>query len=102
MKYSNPGHDIIQDGNRYIPTDPNNVDYADILASGVTIDDWVAPEKTWTEIRAERDALLHDSDWMAMADRTLTDAQSAYRQALRDIPQDFSEVSSVVWPTVAE
>jgi hypothetical protein len=39
---------------------------------------------------------------MAMADRTLTDAQSAYRQALRDIPQDFSEVSSVVWPTVAE
>ena len=99
MGYSNPEHTIIQDGNSHIPTDLNNTDFADILASGVEIDDYVAPEKTWAEIRGERDALLHDSDWMAMADRTITEAQSSYRQALRDIPQDFADPAAVVWPT---
>ena len=100
MRYSNPENTIIQDGNRSIPTDPDNADYADILASGVEIDDYVAPEKTWAEIRGERDALLHDSDWMAMADRTITESQSSYRQALRDIPQDFADPAEVVWPTL--
>jgi hypothetical protein len=100
MKYSNPEHTTIQDGNRCIPTDPNNTDYAEILASGVTIDDYVAPEKTWPEIRSERNALLNASDWMAMADRTITDAQAEYRQSLRDIPQDFADPAAVVWPTL--
>ena len=65
----------------------------------ITPTDWAAPTKTWNEIRAERDALLNASDWMAMSDRTITDAQSAYRQALRDVPQDFANPSAVVWPT---
>ena len=102
MRYSNPEHTVIQDANRSIPTDPHNTDYAEILASGVEIDDWVEPEKTWAEIRGERDALLHDSDWMAMADRTITESQSSYRQALRDIPQDFADPAAVVWPTIPE
>ena len=100
MKYSNPEHTMIQDGNRWIPTDPMNSDYAEILASEVEIDDYVAPEKTWVEIRGERDALLNASDWMAMADRTITDSQSAYRQGLRDVPQDFANPAAVVWPTL--
>ena len=100
MNYSNPEHTIIQDGNRSIPTDPHNTDYAEILALGVEIEGYVAPEKTWAEIRGERDALLHDSDWMAMADRTISEAQTAYRQALRDIPQDFADPAAVVWPTL--
>ena len=53
MKYSNSEHTIIQDGNRYIPTDPNNADYANIIASGVGIDDYVAPTKTWVDKRTE-------------------------------------------------
>ena len=57
------------------------------------------PEKSWVEIRGERDRRLSASDWMAVSDRTITDAQTAYRQALRDVPQDFSDASSVVWPT---
>jgi hypothetical protein len=101
MNYSNKENTIIQDGNRSIPTDPNNTDYAEILASGVTIDGYVLPEKSWAEIRGERDALLRSSDWMAMADRTITitDAQVSYRQALRDIPADHDDPASVVWPT---
>jgi hypothetical protein len=101
MKYSNPENTVILDEetHRFIPTDSNNADYAQILELGLSIDDYVAPEKTWPEIRGQRDALLHDSDWMAMADRTLTDAQAQYRQALRDVPQDFSNPAAVVWPT---
>ena len=100
MKYSNPEHTTIQDGLSTIPTDPNNMDYAEILASGVEIDDYVLPEKTWVEIRGERDALLNASDWMAMSDRTITDSQASYRQALRDIPADYADPASVVWPTI--
>lgn len=102
MKYLNPAHTIIRDDERRlsIPADLDNRDYVEILASGVAIDDYVAPEKEWPEIRAERDALLNASDWMAMADRTLTDAQSAYRQSLRDVPQDFANPAAVVWPTL--
>jgi hypothetical protein len=99
MRFSNPEHTMIQDGSRYIPTDPDNADYADIVELGVEIEDYVATEKTWVEIRGERDALLHDSDWMAMVDRTITEAQSSYRQALRDIPQDYADPAAVVWPT---
>jgi len=53
MKYSNSEHTVIEDGNRSIPTDPNNADYADIIALGVVIDDYVAPEKTWVDKRTE-------------------------------------------------
>ena len=102
MKYSNPEHTVIHDGNRSIPTDPMNSDYAEILASEVDIDDYVAPEKTWVEIRGERDALLNASDWMAMSDRTITDSQASYRQTLRDIPADHADPASVVWPTIPE
>ena len=102
MRYSNPEHTVIQDANRSIPTDPHNTDYAEILASGVEIDDWVEPEKTWAEIRGEREALLKASDWMAMPDRTMINSQSAYRQGLRDIPQDFADTAAVIWPTIPE
>ena len=86
----------------FIPVAAGNTDYEYLIANSVPIADWVAPEKTWDEIRGERNALLHDSDWMAMADRTITDAQSAYRQALRDVPQDHADPASVVWPTIPE
>jgi hypothetical protein len=90
---------IHTDDNMSIPTDPNNADFADILASGVKIEGYVAPEKTWAELRGERDALLNASDWMGISDRTMSDAQATYRQRLRDIPQDHADPAAVVWPT---
>ena len=86
----------------FIPVAAGNTDYEYLIANSVPIADWVEPEKSWAEIRGERDALLNASDWMAMADRTITDAQSAYRQALRDVPQDFADTDAVVWPTIPE
>jgi len=60
---------------------------------------FVAPAKTWDDIRAERDALLAASDWTQVADVPVDAAAWAtYRQALRDIPQDYDSPDDVVWP----
>lgn len=50
-------------------------------------------------LRVERDRKLAETDWWAMSDRTMTDAQTTYRQALRDIPASYSSLDDVVWPT---
>ena len=58
-------------------------------------------------LRLERDRLLTETDWWAVSDRTMTSEQSAYRQALRDLPDTASPVldptsrlgiSGVDWP----
>lgn len=50
------------------------------------------------QVRTKRDALLAESDYMALADR-ITDAWRTYRQALRDIPAQGGFPSRVTWPT---
>ena len=50
------------------------------------------------ELRAERDRKLAETDWWALADRTMTAEQTAYRQALRDITNTYSSLADVVWP----
>ncbi|PRF79644.1 hypothetical protein C6Q12_03855 [Burkholderia multivorans] len=64
-----------------------------------------APQ-TASVVRASRNSALAACDWIAIrqADAgTLSDAQwaawRAYRQALRDIPQQASFPSEVVWPS---
>ena len=51
------------------------------------------------ELRAERDRLIAATDWWASSDLTMTDAQTAYRQALRDITKDYDSLDDVKWPT---
>jgi len=51
------------------------------------------------ELRAERDKLIAATDWWASSDLTMTDAQTAYRQSLRDITEDYDSLDDVVWPT---
>jgi hypothetical protein len=50
-------------------------------------------------LRAERDRRLAETDWWAVADRTMTAQQTAYRQALRDITETYTALTDVVWPT---
>lgn len=59
------------------------------------------------QLRVERDRRLAETDWWAVADRTMSDAQKAYRQALRDITTtanptltefDQLDLTSVDWP----
>ena len=59
------------------------------------------------KLREERDRRLSETDWWAVADRTMTPEQRAYRQALRDITNtahpeldwnDQLDLASVNWP----
>jgi len=50
-------------------------------------------------LRAERDRLITATDWWASSDLTITSAQTAYRQALRDITDDATSLDDVTWPT---
>ena len=49
--------------------------------------------------REKRNTLLAETDWWANSDVTMTDEQRAYRQALRDIPQQEGFPTNIVWPT---
>ena len=57
-------------------------------------------------LRQQRNQLLAESDWMAVSDRVMTQAQIDYRQALRDLPQtadpqldENGNLTNVTWPT---
>ncbi|HEY7823189.1 MAG TPA: tail fiber assembly protein [Acidimicrobiia bacterium] len=62
----------------------------------------VRDARAWDRIRAERDRLLTGCDWTQIADApvdaTAKQAWADYRQALRDVPQDFATPEEVVWP----
>jgi hypothetical protein len=56
-------------------------------------------------LREQRNQLLAQSDWMAVPDRTATQAQIDYRQALRDLPStadpqldENGNLTNVTWP----
>lgn len=56
-------------------------------------------------LRAERDRRIAETDWWAGSDHTMTDAQTTYRQALRDITTQTptlntaGELQGINWPT---
>lgn len=49
-----------------------------------------------------RDTLLKETDFWALSDVTMTDEMRAYRQALRDLPDQQGFPHNVVWPTKPE
>lgn len=66
-------------------------------------DDDLAQRKTAkaSEMRAQRDKLLTETDWTQLTDcpRTNQNAWRIYRQALRDVPQQTGFPETVTWPT---
>lgn len=53
-------------------------------------------------LRMERNYKLEQSDWMALQDRTMSQAEKDYRQALRDITNEYNSLEDVVWPDKPE
>ena len=52
-------------------------------------------------LREDRNRNLASTDWYALQDVTMSDAMTAYRQALRDLPAGMSTVADVEnasWP----
>ena len=58
--------------------------------------------EAWKKIRKERNQLLKDSDYIMVSDAPITTEKkeewTTYRQALRDIPQDYDSPDEVVYP----
>ena len=53
-------------------------------------------------LRENRNALLAETDWMALSDVTMSDAWKTYRQALRDLPANTEDPSNPTYPTKPE
>ena len=60
------------------------------------------PALLMEQLRNKRDELSQNTDWCVLPDRSPTDAQIQYRQALRDITDHYSSLADVVWPTKPE
>ena len=68
----------------------------------------IAKREAWTrdvlpglqlqQLRAKRNELLAETDYLALSDVTLTDEMRAYRQALRDLPANTADPANPVWP----
>lgn len=54
------------------------------------------------ELRGERDKKLEETDTWGLQDYPASDEQLAYRQALRDITDNYTSLEDVVWPTKPE
>lgn len=62
--------------------------------------EWVVNlDRAWESVRSIRDGLLSACDW-AMVPDAPTDkvAWTAYRQALRDLPETQTDPLNIVWP----
>lgn len=56
------------------------------------------------EQRAQRDRLLAATDWTQLSDvpQAIKDKYAAYRQALRDVPQQPGFPNNIQWPVKPE
>ena len=61
-----------------------------------------ATDRAWAAVREERNKLIAETDWWAMPDSpTMSEAQTQYRQDLRDLPSTV-DINNIVWPTKPE
>ena len=59
-------------------------------------------DRAMSGLRSDRNRNLSSTDWYALQDVTMSDAMTAYRQDLRDLPAGLTtveEVQAVTWPT---
>jgi hypothetical protein len=68
------------------------------------LEPWQTPPDEISEIRERRNALLRKSDWSQTTDAQATMEESTrrrwlvYRQALRDVPQQYLTNGMITWP----
>lgn len=88
---------------RYHNINGENVQFTDAeeTARDVEEKDWAdsAFSRKIEEVREKRDRLLTETDWWGTSDNTMTNAQTAYRKALRDYPATYTADNSADWPT---
>jgi hypothetical protein len=108
-KIHHPNTGIIIQGD--VDTDLSGVTLEDDSTLAFTFDDVIVKKaeliaaEPLRQLRQKRNQLLQQSDWMAVSDRTMTQSQIDYRQALRDITTQTPSLDSngqltgITWPT---
>ncbi|CEO39389.1 tail fiber assembly protein [Photobacterium kishitanii] len=90
---------FIKDGIQYINI---NIDELDSYSLEPAYQEQLIRDVIWEPIRLKRDRLVRHTDWTQMPDAPLTSEKkaefTAYRQALRDIPQTYDNPDDIVWP----
>ena len=59
-------------------------------------------DRAIADVRLKRNALLAETDHLALSDNTLTTEMTTYRQSLRDITNnvdDLDDINNITWPT---
>ena len=81
------------------------------LVNGIRVTLTSAEETAWNNgafdralkrVREKRNALLAETDHLALSDNTLTTEMTTYRQSLRDITNnvdDLDDINNITWPT---
>jgi hypothetical protein len=74
------------------------------IYDGETLLETIERDVDWFTIRKVRDYELKKTDWLAVKDRTMSQAWKDYRQALRDLPADYPDAMDAVdnWPEPPE
>ena len=80
------GFTVVQDG---FPT----------LVDGAWVQGYTSVALSADAARDVRNTMLSASDWMAVSDRTMTGPETAYRQSLREVPQQAGFPDNIIWPT---
>ena len=56
-----------------------------------------ANDRAFKELRRERNMKLADTDWWVTRG-SITEEQTTYRQALRDLPANTADLANPTWP----
>ena len=73
--------------------------YTPIPLSQIQVElDRLIAEQPLEKLRSKRNQLLSETDYLALADSTLTAEMRSYRQALRDLPANTVDPANPVWP----
>ena len=81
----------------------HNVKQSVDLVDGVWTQVWLVvqidEQAASNNVRAYRNKLISDTDWMALTDNTMAPEWASYRQTLRDLTGQSGFPFAVVWPT---
>ena len=75
--------------------------YEEVAVDDLRAHKWLSTDydaAEWAALRAKRNSLLTATDWQAGTDVTMSDAQTAYRKKLRDLPATNSDPTKIVFP----
>lgn len=92
-----PNAVTIDDGAGAFDADGNQITLDQSLIDAAAAE--LVTENAWSDLRSKRSKLLAETDYLALADHTLSSEMTTYRQALRDLPANTTDPANPVWPT---